>query len=809
VLSAFSQAWASWKTAPGVALLAVVAFAVGIGSATAIFTVINGVLLRPLPYPDSERFVALTGARTTQPGIFMGMSVPELRDYEQQTTSFDAFGWFRGGRFHLTAPGEPQFVAGIAVTPSLVQELGSPLLGQWFADDTSAVLSSPLWQRLGARPDIIGSAITLDERRYTVSGVMRPAFRLPISTLGSNNTDVWIPLDPSENSQNRGSGMYTAYARRKPGVSLDQAQADVRRVAAIVAATDPARYQSYTANAGGLRESAADIIRAPLLILLGGAGLLLLIACANVATLLLARSVVRARETAIRVALGASRRQLALRYFAEGALVSVAGAAAGVGLSMIFVRQILIAAALFVPRPDLIAIDWKVLGFSVAVAFATGVLAGLAPLWQASRTAPNAVLSDGVRASAAAPARRLSQAFVVTEIALAFTLLAMSAILVVHLRNLGRVPLGYDPDGLVTFQLTLPQSVASPSATPPERRDARRVEQNRLMAALRATPGVTGAAFASQLPTFGGGTVVFAEGRPSDAPGQRVLLVQTTPDYLSTMRIPLRAGRWLNESDNQPELLNVVVNEAAARAYWPGRNPIGASGRLYQADGDRFSIVGVVGDVRNSGLNRPPSPELYISASLQAANPMNVVVRSALPTDQLIGAVRRTIRQANPLLPVADMRTMNDVIRSTLQLERLSSLVMTFFGLAALLMATLGIYGVVSYFVRQRTMELGTRMALGAVNRDIVALVLGGGLKLSLAGVAVGSIALIGGVWLLVRYLEVANFGWLPFATPAAAVTLVATAAASVPAWRTTLISPMAAMREQPPSVWRWARQRM
>src|SRR5262245_4411308 len=374
---ALSHAWASWKTAPAIALLAVVAFAVGIGSATAIFTVINGVLLRPLPYPDGERFVALSGARTTQPGIFMAMSGPEVRDYAQQTTSFDAFGWFRGATFHLTAPGEPQFVRGAAVTPVLVRQLGSPLIGQWFADDTSAVLSSTLWRRLGARRDIIGTAITLDDRRYTVTGVMPPAFRLPIARLGmgSGNTEVWIPLESSPNDQNRGSGRYYAYARRKPGVSLEQAQADAKRVAAIIAATDPARYQSYTSDVVGLHESALDVLRPTLLILFGGAGLLLFIACANVATLLLARSVVRARETAIRVALGASRRQLALQYFAEGALVSVAGAAAGVGLSAIFVKQILTVAAAFVPRADLIAIDWKVLGFSVAAAVATGVLA--------------------------------------------------------------------------------------------------------------------------------------------------------------------------------------------------------------------------------------------------------------------------------------------------------------------------------------------------------------------------------------------------------------------------------------------------
>ena len=252
-----------------------------------------------------------------------------------------------------------------------------------------------------------------------------------------------------------------------------------------------------------------------------------------------------------------------------------------------------------------------------------------------------------------------------------------------------------------------------------------------------------------------------------------------------------------------------MINEAAARAYWPGRNPIGASARLFEPDGDPLEVVGVVGDVRNNGLNKPAVPAIYLSAAVAGLNAMNVVVRSDLPTDQLIGAVRRSIRQTEPMAAMNNVRTMNDALSDALQLERLSSLVMTFFGLAALLMATLGIYGVVSYFVRQRTVELGTRMALGASHRDLVALVLGGGLKLAVAGVAVGSIALVGGVWLLVRFLQVANFGWLPFASSTAVVALVAAAAASVPAWRTTLISPMVAMREQPPSVWRWARERM
>jgi predicted permease len=815
VLSAFSQAWASWKTAPGVALLAVVAFAVGIGSATAIFTVVNGVLLRPLPYPHGERFVSLYGVNTTSPGRMMTMSLPELQDYEQQTTSFDAFGWFRTGRFRLTAPGEPQFVPGAAVTSALVPQLGTPRLGQWFVDDTSAVISSALWRRLGGGREIVGSVITLDERQYTITGVMPPTFQLPLASFGISprgDTEVWIPFVPSPSDANRGSQPYVAYARRKPGVPLKQAEADAKRIAAAIATIDPVRYRNYTAGVADLREATIGMVgatvRAPLLMLLGGATLLLLIACANVATLLLARAVVRARETAIRVALGASRRQLALRYFAEGALVSVAGAAAGVVLSVILVRQILTAASGFIPRVDDIAIDWTVLGFSVAVAVATGVLAGLAPLWQAIRTAPNAVLSEGVRASAAAPAQRLSKAFVVAEIALAFTLLATSAILVVHMRNLERVSLGFDPDGLVAFNLTLPRG----NGTSAERAEQRRAAQARLMDALRQTPGVTGAAFASRMPAgpFCGDTPIYVEGRPPDALGQRVCPVGATPDFFSTMRIPLRAGRLLNQSDSQQrDAPAVVINEAAVREYWPGGNPIGASVRLSTPENDRFDVVGVVGDVRNSGLNRPAAPEIYVPAAVLGVNPMNVVVRSDLPADQLIAAVRRTVRQADPTLVMEDVRTIHDIVLNTLQLERLSSLVMTFFGLAALLMATLGIYGVVSYFVRQRTVELGTRMALGAVNRNLVALVLGGGLKLALAGIAVGSIALAGCVWLLVRYLAVTNFGWLPFAASATVVAFVAAAAASVPAWRTTLLSPMVAIREQPPSVWRWARQRM
>jgi serine phosphatase RsbU (regulator of sigma subunit) len=353
--------------------------------------------------------------------------------------------------------------------------------------------------------------------------------------------------------------------------------------------------------------------------------------------------------------------------------------------------------------------------------------------------------------------------------------------------------------------------------------EQRWAEQARLMDVLRQTPGVTGVSFASQLPGMGcgGGANFSVEDRPADAAAERACIVSTAPDFFSTMKIPLREGRLLNEADNllwrgkdqvgdrRDIALQTVINEAAAHAFWPDRSSIGAFARFSGSNGSWLEVVGVVGDTRNNGRNRPAMPEIYFPAGGTGINAMNVVVRSEQPADQVIAAVRRTIRQVDPTLAVGEVRTMNDALGDTLLLERLSSLVMTFFAMAALLMATLGIYGVVSYFVRQRTVELGTRMALGAVNRDLVALVLGGGLKLALVGVVVGSIALVGAIPLLVRYLEVANFGWLPFAASTAIVGLVAAAAASVPAWRTTLISPMVAMREQPSSIWRWAHQRM
>ncbi|MPY90546.1 MAG: FtsX-like permease family protein [Luteitalea sp.] len=801
------QAWQSWKGAKTVAVLAAIAFGVGIGSATAIYTVVNAVMLRPLPYAHADRLVALYAANFTEPETYQSLNVPDLVEYQQRTQSFDVFGWFRPDRFNLTSAGQPQHVNGAAVTPALARSLGvNPSLGQWFDDETGAVISNALWQRLGADPNILGQAITLNDRRYTVTGVMAPWFRLPLPGPGVLDVpyDVWLFLDPQGRGDDGSLALYFCYARLKPGVRFAQAEADVKRVAAEIAKLDPSTHASYTARLEGLRASVILEIRPTLLLLFGATGLLLLITCANVAGLLLARSVARARETAIRVAIGASQWLLARQYFIEGLFVSLAGAAAGVFLSIALVRAVVSLAAEYIPRADEIAVDWRVLLFAIGTAFLASALASLAPLWQAMRTPPNEVLTEGVRTSAGARSRRLSRSLVIAEIALAFTLLAVSAVLILHLRNLTRVRPGFDPDQLLTFQLTLGDTLASSD-------DKRLPHQIRLLEALEAIPGVSDAAFSIDTIVGGGcmGTTIYPDGRRVDsAERQAICMDFISPGYFATMRIPLRSGRLLTYQDTREDLNVLVINQAAARRYWPNKDPLGAYGRLSSPDGDRFQVVGVVGDVKNHDLGDRPAPQFYM-LSVIPWNPVLAFVRSPLPPERLVPEVRRAIQRIDPTQPIHSVATMNEIIQGSLARERAGSFMMAFFAFAALLMAMLGIYGVVAYSVRQRTVEIGTRMALGAIARDIFVLVLGGGLKMAAYGVVVGAIGITAAVWILVRFFEVHDLGWLPFVSSTAIVVGVAIVASFVPAWRATLLSPMVAIRDEPGSVWQSARQRI
>jgi putative ABC transport system permease protein len=806
MLSYVLQGWRSWKSAKAVALLAAAALAIGIGSATAIYTVVDAVLLRPLPWLHGERFVALFGAEASDPGRRSSMSWLDLLDYQQRTRSFDRFGIYQPREFNLTAPGEPQHLTGVEVTPSLLNSLGvNPLLGRWFDqtenDQNLAVVSSRLWSRLGSDPNIVGKSLTLDGRRYTVTGVAAAGFRLPVSNQdgGEFRSDIWVPLRPQGADRNRDTFSFFAYARLKPGVTVTQANADVKRVAAELAKDYPKEHPpGHTAFVIDLREVVVKQFRPSLLLLFGSAGVLLLITCANVAGLLLARSVLRARETAIRVALGAAQWQMALQYLVEGLLVSLAGAAGGILVSLALVRFVLSVAADYLPLADGISVNWTALLFALAAAIVASILLTLAPLWQAVRTPPNEALGEGTRASAAGRSRAMSRWLVIAEIALAFTLLAAGALLLAHLDRLLRVPPGFDPDHLLTF------AINTSDADYPDM--ARRVPyQKRLLQAIEQIPGVSGAAFVNQVPIEGCCfvTTIFAEGRtpdPKSAPPVSFMVI--SPGYFQTMRIPLQKGEGFDGShDTDGDTLHVVVDRAAAALYWPDRDAVGAYART--AGGDRLKVVGIVGDVRNDGLAAATVPEIYLPAAIVAVNPMRFVVRSAAAPAILLPELRRAVLQVNPAQPIYAAKNLRDIIQDSMGTQRLESFLTAFFAAAALLLAALGVYGVVSYSVRHRTVEIGTRMALGASSRDVLSLVMGDGLTMAAWGIGIGAVAVAGAAWLLsLSIFGVHVDGAQPFLYSTAMIAGITAMASFFPAWRATLVSPLVAIRNDTGSIW-------
>ena len=802
------QVWRCWRNDKAVAFLAAAAFAAGIGAATSIYTVVNAVMLKPLPYRDGERFIAIFSAAVNDPEHYGSLSFRDAQTYQERTRVFDAFGWFRFAGKNLTFEGEPHHVEGVAVTPRLVRQLGvDPVLGQWFQDETGVVISAPLWRRLGADSGIVGRSLTIDGRSYTVTGVMPDHFALPVAGIMSagTGTDVWIPLDPGGREEPGAGALYFAYARRKPEVTFAVAEADVKRVAGEIAAEDPINHPAYTARVFDLRETVIKDIRPTLLLLLAAAALLFLITCANAAGLLLARSVARARETAMRVALGASRSQLAAHNLAESLPIALVGAAAGIVLSLTLTPGVVSMVSDYLPRAEEIAVDWAVVLFAAGAAILASVLSSLAPLWQALRTAPAEALGEGARASAGARSRHLSQSLVVAEIALAFALLAVSAILISHLRNLSRTSAGLDADHVLTFLASIPGPIADDSA--------RRIPfQRRLVEALHVIPGVDAVAFANQLPLDGCclGTNIYPEGRPPDLrAGQRTSLMAISPDYFRAMGIPLRRGRLLSETDVRDDHAVAVISQSAATRYWGDRDPIGTYGRFLNPTGSRFQVVGMVGDVRNDGLGNPPVPDIFILSALPTVETMNFVVRSARPVAALLPEIRRAVQSVDPELPIHQVASMREIIQRSMTLERAASILTAFFALAALLLAMLGIYGVVSYFVRHRRVEIGTRMALGATRRGVLSLIVGGGLTMAALGVVVGGLLGLGAAVYLVRAFEIGNVGPVPFVSATAIVGAVALAASAVPAWRASLLSPMVAIRDQPESVWQAARQKV
>ena len=795
--SSFLQALRSWKNAKTIALLAITALAIGIGSTTAIFTVIQSVLLNPLPYANAERFYSYYGAYRSQPGQWASVSYGDYLDIARQAQTVEVFGCSSTGSVNVTFNRQPLHVTGTQLSASLAHSLGiRPLRGRWYEEGEkepaglhAIVISASLWRRFGSDPDIVGKALTMNGEQFTVTGVMPGWFRFPIL---ANNNEVWAPLNPDSNQKKFREYRYlSCEAKLKPGVTRQQAEQDFNRIQAGLQRQYPAIFEPDMATLTPDVEWVTQDIRPSLLLLLGSAVALLLIACANVASLLLARSVARARETAVRVALGASNWQLAWHYFFEGALLSLAGACIGILLSLALVRTVLVIAADQIPRSEQIATNWQALGFALLLAVSCGIFFSIWPLWQARRVAPNEVLSEGTRASAGAQSQKLLNTFVVTQVALTFSLLAIGALIFADLENLSHLHPGFDPKNLIVMH------AYAPIAKYPTE-EKRIAYETRLLEEIQGIPGVEKAGFTQAMPILASGnnTLMDVEGRPildvthSASVEQRFI----SPSYFQAMKIPLLQGRFFTEKDKEGQVMPMIINQSLQRLYWPKSDPLGAFVRTLSWKERRFQVVGVVGDVRNAGVANPSLPEFYLSYRCVTLPNMSWAVRSPLRLETLTPALRKAVERVDPEQPIFDVRTMPEILSNSVSGKRLQMLMVNFFAFSALLLAILGIYGVVSYTVRQRVREMGTRMAVGATPRDLLTLVLSNGLKMSAIGIAIG-LAL---VWAFTRS-GIANSN-LPDALPAVLLGAIVITACTLlacwfPAWRATTLPPMVAIR--------------
>jgi predicted permease len=781
---ACSQAMRSWRSAKAVTLLAALALAIGTGSATAIYSLVNAAMFKPLPYSEGERFVALARDASR----LLRLRSEDSRQFMERSRVFDAFGWFRESGKNAFFAGEPHHVPAMMVTQSLVERLGvTPMLGQWFHDETGAVISASLWRRFGGHDRIIGQTVALDGENFVVTGVMPDSFHLPVDGMISTGArvDAWLPLDPRENA----GAAYIAYARLRPEATVASANADVARIAAELTSESPNNHRNYTVRVLPLRETVTRNVRPTLLLLFGAAGLLFLITCANAAGLLLARSVSRAQETAVRVALGASRGHLAVHYFAEGLLVSLAGGLGGVALSIWATPAIVAMAPEYVPRADEIAVDWRVLLFAVGAAVIASVLSSVAPFRHAARMAP----IDALRAGSRSTSRHASRSLVVAELALAFALLAASAVMLAHVRALARTWPGFDADRIVSVGVSIPGSVASNAAV-------RIPLQRRMVSTLEAIPGVEEVGFARQLPFAGccWSSFLYPDGQSiQDTAQPRTNLMAASAGYFRVMRIPLRRGRFLKDEEiSAPGApVPVLVNETAARAFWGDRDPVGAYARVDSATGPRVHVVGVVADVMNGGFGNPTQPEIYESGFATRIETMRMILRSDRSKESLLADVRRAIRAIDPEQPLHVTGTMREFIQSTMTLERAVTLLTSVFAASALLMAMLGVYGVVSYAVKQRTSEIGMRLAMGASATDVLRLIVGDGLKMAAYAVIVGAGAAIGAALYLSSVFQLGELSMLPFLYSTATVAAIACAGSFLPAWRATRLSPLHAIR--------------
>jgi putative ABC transport system permease protein len=800
----------SLRRTPSFTIAALICLALGIGATSTIFSIVNGVLLRPLPYPDSGRLVRIYTEFPTFPGGGLRkfwVSGPEVFDIKKTVKSFESVGASFARSANIAGLHQPARVTATAVSAEIPKLLKvKPLLGHLLtpSDDTPGapqvlMLSYGLWKRAFAGdPKIIGRQTYLDSQPATVIAVMPPGFAFPPGQV--DQSEAWTALQLDPKGTNRGGHYLDVLGRLAPGVSLTMARQEMQGLVAgwgrygsnNFHALQPGMhpitmYPFYDEITGGVRKA--------MLMLLGAVVFVLIIACVNVANLLLARSEARQREIAVRRAIGASTPDLLKQFLTEGALLSLIGAGLGVGLAFGSLDLIQALNTGSIPRADEIRLDLPVLLFTLGVSLLIGVLFGLAPFIHVSAIRVFETLkSSSGRTSGSAASGRFRRVLVVTQMAMAFALLAGAGLMVRGFWKLQQVDPGFNPKGLLTFNVSLPDATYKDQA-------ARQNFWNTLEDRLRQSPGIVDASIMDGLPPLrrenDNDTEIEGFVKAPGGPIDNVTYYQYAGDrFFETLGARLIEGRFLEPRDGEKQTPSVVVNAAMAHTFWPRQSAIGHRVRFGGSERPWCTVVGVVADIKNGGMEKPAATELFIPYRLRASSRPNVVVKTNGDPIALTAEVRRVVASLDPSLPLAKVRTMEGVLSDASSRPRFLTVILGMFSLLALCLATVGIYGVMSYSVEQRTSEFGIKLALGAQQKQLLRQVIGQGLTLGLLGVAIGGAAAL----LLTRSLEGLLFGVshldLPsFAVTAVTLTLATVAASLLPALRAIHVEPVEALR--------------
>lgn len=790
---------------PGFSLIAILTLALGIGANSAIFSVVNAVLLRSLPYAAPDRLVMLFNVRGDNPRF--PVSAPNYLDFQGQTQLFTGAAAYDEGReYNLVGIGDPMRLKGAEVSAEFFDVLGvRPALGRGFRAEENepgagpvVVLSHAAWQQyFGSDPGAIGRTVSLDGVTRTVVGVMPAGFDFP------REATLWTPLEydaPFRDDSNRGSHYLGVIARLRPGVTAEHANAEMHLLGTRLAAEYPPLAKS-SAAAVSMREVMVGEIRPALLMLLGAVGLVLLIACANVANLLLARAAAREGELAVRTALGAGRGRLVRQLLTESMILALSGGVVGLLLAYWGTKALMVLRPREIPQLDAVGLDGAVIAFTLGVAVVTGILFGLVPALQVARTDLSTSIREGSRGSLSGRAAgRVRGALVVAEMALAVLLLAGAGLLIRSFVELVSVDPGFRPEGVLSVNVSLPNTSYPDDA-------AVRQFHSRLQARLRALPGVTSAGAVFALPLAGWGAKAGfypADGEPP-RPGEMPIAHANvaTPGYFTAVGIPLLRGRSFTPADREGAPAALLLSESAARLIFPGEDPLGKRvaltlGSASHPDGVSGEVVGIVGDVHQAGLDTGIEPEVYVPFDQVPFSSMTLTLRTTAPPFSLAAGVRNAVREIDPNLPVNEFQTVDQVVAASVSQPRFYMLLITVFAAVALVLASIGIFGVISYSVTQRTREIGMRMALGASTRAVLVIVVGEAMRLVALGLGIGLLL----TFSVARVAKGMLYGIAPSdpLTLAAVVVVlggVALLASWLPARRATCIDPMVALRQE------------